>query len=194
MQMSNTLYVTNRDDWRKWLSQHFDTQSEIWLIFYKKHSGKPRLPYDDAVEEALCYGWIDSVIQRIDDEKYAQKFSPRRSGSRWSDLNKRRVAKMIREGRMTEAGLAKIDFAQSETETQTEPPVRTKREPLETPDFMVDAFQAEPQAWQDYQALPPSHRRNYILWISSAKRPETRAKRISEAIAMLLRGEKLGMK
>ncbi|MGB2982026.1 MAG: hypothetical protein WBC77_12350, partial [Candidatus Zixiibacteriota bacterium] len=103
--MSKTLYVTNRDDWRAWLRKNHSSQKEVWLIYYKKHTGKPRIPYDDAVEEALCYGWIDSTIKRIDEEKYAQKFTPRSEKSNWSELNKRRAKKMIREGRMTQAGL-----------------------------------------------------------------------------------------
>src|SRR5262249_60030780 len=87
------------------------SETEVWLIYYKKPSGQPRIPYDDAVEEALCFGWVDSIVKRIDDAKFAQKFTPRRGRTRWSALNKRRLRKLIREGRMTPAGLAKIDRA-----------------------------------------------------------------------------------
>jgi len=90
MKITKTLYVTTRDEWRSWLEKNHKSEKEIWLIYYKKHTGKPRIPYDDAVEEALCFGWIDSIIKRIDEKKYAQKFSPRKQNSVWSDLNKKR--------------------------------------------------------------------------------------------------------
>ena len=100
--------MTSRVEWRDWLSQHGQSETEVWLIYYRKDSGRPRIPYDDAVEEALCFGWIDSIVKRMDDEKFAQKFTPRRYGSRWSELNVRRVRKLMKEGRMTEAGLANL--------------------------------------------------------------------------------------
>jgi len=106
--MTEELYVTNRDDWRAWLKENHSTQKEVWLIYYRKHSGKPSIPYDDSVEEALCFGWVDSIIKKIDSEKFARKFTPRKGKSRWSESNKKRVAKMIREGKMTEVGLARI--------------------------------------------------------------------------------------
>ena len=111
MDMRKTLYVTRREDWRAWLAKHCRSEKGVWLIFYKKHTDRPRIPYEHAVEEALCFGWIDSLVKRIDDEKFAQKFTPRRDGSKWSGLNKRRLRKLVREGRMTEAGLAKAELA-----------------------------------------------------------------------------------
>src|ERR1700741_518975 len=106
MDLSKTLYVTGRDEWRAWLADHYESETEVWLIYYKKHSGRPRIPYDEAVEEALCFGWVDSIVKRIDDETFAQKFTPRRDWTKWSALNKRRLRKLVDEGRMTEAGLA----------------------------------------------------------------------------------------
>src|SRR5919198_457561 len=111
MEIRKTLYVTSREEWRAWLTKHYESETEVWLIFYKKHTGRPRISYDHAVEEALCFGWIDSIVKRMDDEAFAQKFTPRRDSSRWSALNKRRVRTLMREGRMTEAGLAKVDLA-----------------------------------------------------------------------------------
>src|SRR5207248_6123233 len=111
MEIGTTLYVKDRRQWRSWLARHHRTAPEIWLIYYKKHSGRPRIPYEDAVEEALCFGWIDSIVKAIDGETFAQKFTPRRDSSKWSALNRRRVRKLIQEGRMTEAGLAKINPA-----------------------------------------------------------------------------------
>src|SRR5882762_9558352 len=110
MEIRKTLYVTSREEWRAWLTKHYQSETEVWLIYYKKHTGQPRISYDHAVEEALCFGWVDSIVKRIDDEKFAQKFTPRRDWTKWSALNKRRLRKLIREGRMTEGGLAKIDL------------------------------------------------------------------------------------
>jgi uncharacterized protein YdeI (YjbR/CyaY-like superfamily) len=109
--MLETLYLTKRSQWRRWLEKHHATEKEVWLLCYKKHTGRPTLPYEDSVEEALCFGWIDSMVRRIDDEAYAQKFSPRRSKSPWTALNLQRVRKLIDQGRMTDAGLAKVDAA-----------------------------------------------------------------------------------
>ncbi|MCK4673300.1 hypothetical protein KAT67_04885, partial [candidate division WOR-3 bacterium] len=106
MKISKKLYVTNRDDWHAWLKKNHATKKEIWLVYYKKHTGKPRIPYNDAVEEALCYGWIDSIVKRLNNEKYAQKYTPRRAKSIWSRLNIERAKKMISQGKMTKTGLA----------------------------------------------------------------------------------------
>ena len=118
------IYVSTREDWRAWLEENHDREKEIWLIYYKKPSGKPRVAYDDAVEEALCFGWIDSTIRKLDEDRYMQKFTPRNPGSVWSELNKRRVEKMIREGRMTQAGLSKIEAAKKSGEWQDSAPVQ----------------------------------------------------------------------
>src|SRR5687768_2659801 len=91
MPVGKTLCVANRDDWRAWLADHHETETAVWLIYYKKHTGRPRIPYDDAVEEALCFGWIDSTVRRIDDAKFAQQFTPRRDINNWSALNRRRM-------------------------------------------------------------------------------------------------------
>jgi uncharacterized protein YdeI (YjbR/CyaY-like superfamily) len=111
IEMSQDLYVTDRESWRAWLRQNHDRNKEVWLIYYRKHAGKPSILYDDSVEEALCFGWVDSVIKKIDDEKFARKFTPRTSRSRWSEANKKRVEKMIKEGRMTKTGLAIVSDA-----------------------------------------------------------------------------------
>jgi len=108
VEITQTLYMPDRDEWRRWLADHHRTEREAWLLFYKKHTGKTGISYEDAVEEGLCFGWIDSLAQRIDDEKYAQKFSPRKPKSNWSESNKQRVRRLLREGKMTEAGLATL--------------------------------------------------------------------------------------
>jgi uncharacterized protein YdeI (YjbR/CyaY-like superfamily) len=125
-----TLHVTKRRDWRAWLKSHHETEKEIWLIFHKKHTGKGRLAYDDAVEEAICFGWIDSIIKRRDEQTYVQKFTPRNLNSRWSSLNVERAKKMIAAGLMTAAGLAKIDpslLARKQAFLQGQPPIRCRR-------------------------------------------------------------------
>ena len=174
---------------------------------YKVHTGQPCIPYEDSVEEALCFGWIDSLIQRIDEQRYARKFTPRRAGSAWSDTNKRRVAKVIREGRgsslphgsdmalcdwnpparMTAAGLAKIDYPLEE------PPPAPKRKELVLPVWLVEGLKTSPQAWENFEKLPPSHQRRYAGWISDAKQEATRQRRIQEAIRMLEKNERLGI-
>lgn len=105
MEIGETLLVTSRDEWREWLAQHHRHYKEIWLIYYKKTSGKTGITYEESVEEALCFGWVDGAIKGIDQETYAGRFTPRRPKSPWSDSNRNRVAKLLREGRMTEAGL-----------------------------------------------------------------------------------------
>jgi uncharacterized protein YdeI (YjbR/CyaY-like superfamily) len=191
MKISKTYYAANRDEWREWLEKHHSTETEVWLIYYKKHSGRSRVAYNDAVEEALCFGWIDSTIQRIDDDRYAQKFTPRKSDSKWSALNKRRVAKLIKERRMTDAGLAKINFSDTKDDYGRTSRVRKQ---LKIPQYLKQALMNSRTAWDNLHQLAPSYRRNYILWISTAKKEETRNKRLKEAITLLTQNRKLGMK
>src|SRR4030043_411843 len=108
MEITETLYVTDRREWRSWLAKNHRAAKEIWLIYYNKKSGKPRIPYNDAVEEALCYGWIDSIIKKYDVERAAQRFSPRRKNSPLSEMNKERIRKLIQSNKMTPAGLESI--------------------------------------------------------------------------------------
>ena len=185
--MTTSLYVTTRNQWRTWLEKNHETTNEIWLIFYKKGSGKPTIPYNDAVEEALCFGWIDSIIKRIDSEKYVRKFTPRKKKSKWSDLNKKRVKKMIQEGKMTEAGLAKIDEKVF---------IEEKVAPKEfiIPPEIEEALQANEKAWKNFSTLAPGYKRVYIGWIIDARREETQKRRLKELITVLEKNEKLGMK
>lgn len=181
--MIMSLYVTNRDEWRSWLEEHYSTESEVWLLFYKKGTGTPSIPYNDAVEEALCFGWIDSIIKRIDDEKYVRKFTPRKKKSKWSELNIKRVKKMIKASKMTEAGLAKFD----------ETAVEKKVEVVISPEIK-EALQSNETVWENFMKLAPSYKNQYIGWIMDAKREKTRKKRLKEVITVLEKNEKLGMK
>jgi uncharacterized protein YdeI (YjbR/CyaY-like superfamily) len=171
------------------LEKHHQSDTEVWLIHYKQQTGKQRIPYEDAVEEALCFGWIDSIVQRIDDEKYAQKFTPRRPSSGWSELNRRRVRRLIKEGRMTKAGLAKIKPTAMKKPARRKPVVSNV-----VPPYMKLALMEEKSAWENFSALAPSHRKAYILWISIAEKQETRERRLKEAIRLLRQKKKLGLK
>ena len=184
MEIRKTLYVTSREEWRSWLTKHYQSETEVWLIYYKKHTGRPRISYDHAVEEALCFGWVDSIVKRMDDEKFAQKFTPRRDSTKWSALNKRRLRKLIREGRMIEAGLAKIDLAMLSEEAQAQ---QSKGDlgDLDIPRFVKKALMANAKAWENFRSLTPSRRRAYIHLIMDAKKEETRERRLREAVALL---------
>jgi uncharacterized protein YdeI (YjbR/CyaY-like superfamily) len=189
MKITQTLTAPDRAAWREWLGEHGASESEIWLVYTKAGSGKAGISYQDSLEEALCFGWVDSLIQKIDEEKYARKFTPRRPGSKWSELNKHLVAKLVREGRMTEAGMARVEFSLDEA-----PSARPKRAEVALPDWLKAGLMTSPKAWENFSKLPPSHQRNYILWVSDAKREETRQKRIKEAIGRLEKNERLGAK
>jgi len=185
------LHVTIRDQWRQWLSQHHATQTAIWLVFYRKEAGKPTIEYEAAVEEALCFGWIDGILRKLDEAQYARKFTPRRDDSGWSALNKTRAEKMIGEGKMTEAGLAKIRAAKKSGRWDKDPRPAIS---FEVPPELARALTANKKAKENFEKLAPSHRRHYIGWIAVARKDETRKRRIAESIALLEKGEKLGLR
>jgi uncharacterized protein YdeI (YjbR/CyaY-like superfamily) len=185
------VYVTNRDEWRDWLSQHHATETEVWLIFYKKETSKPTIPYEAAVEEALCFGWIDSIIKRIDATRYARKFTPRKDKSMWSGLNKRRAEKVTKEGRMTDSGLAKIRIARKTGLWDKDPRPQIS---LDIPPEFAKALARNKKAKGNFDKLAASYRKHYIGWIAVAKRAETRKRRIEESVALLEKGKKLGLK
>jgi len=191
MEMKNTIYVTNRNDWRNWLEKNHNSENEIWLIYYKKHTGKARIPYNDAVEEAICFGWIDSIIQKIDDEKYAQKFTPRTNTLKWSEMNIKRAKKMIKEGKMTEAGLGTVGKSVL-TEKRSDELIKKKE--LELPETLLTILKKNKIAWKNFNNLAPSHKRQYIGWILDAKKIQTQLRRLNEAIANLEENKKLGLK
>lgn len=191
MKISKTLYVTNRDGWRAWLETNHDKEKEVWLIYYKKHTGKPRIPYDDAVEEALCFGWIDSIVKKLDEEKYIKKYSPRKDKSIWSDKNKERVKKMIKTGQMTKAGLTKIEKAKENGSWSKLYPISNTQK---IPTALRKALSGDKKALENFMDLAPSYKKQFIWWILSAKGEETKAKRIREAIRLVSQNKKLGMK
>jgi len=199
MEISKTLYVKNRDEWRCWLEKNYSEEKEIWITFYKKHTGKPCVKYDDAVEEALCFGWIDSIVKRIDDEIYVQKFSVRKKNSKWSESNKIRIIKMVKEGKMTDMGyntFMNVPEVASLLEKPNAIPARKirKNDEIIIPMELQQALDLNKLSKENFEKLPPSHRREYIHWMFSAKRAETIQKRIAEAILMLANNQKVGMK
>jgi uncharacterized protein YdeI (YjbR/CyaY-like superfamily) len=176
-----TFYAKDRPTWRRWLSKHHRTQPEIWLVYYKKASGKPRVSYNDAVEEALCYGWIDSIVRRIDDERYAQRFSPRKPTSGLSQMNKERVRELIANKRMTEAGLAAIAH------------VFDPDERFEIPSDIREALRADPETWAHFQAFPERYQRIRVAYIDGARRrPEEFEKRLRHFVKMTKRNKRIG--
>ena len=188
--MSNTLYVTTRQQWCKWLEENHTTQNEIWLIYYKKHTGKPRIPYEDAVEEAICFGWIDSLIKKIDDEKYMQKYTPRNDNSIWSEINRKRAEKMIAEGKMTPFGLKKIDAAKKNGQWKKACSSTRKIEMLSE---LERALKVNDTAWLNFNNFADSYKNMYIGWVSAAKRETTRQRRIKEVVRRSERNQKPGM-
>jgi len=186
----NTYYPANRKEWRKWLSINHSIKKEIWVIYYKKHTLKPRVPYNAAVEEALCYGWIDSTVKRIDEERYCQKFTPRNIKSVWSDLNKERVKKLIEAKKMTRSGLTKIEAAKENGKWDEEYLVN-KNNPI--PKIFKDELNNHSKAKVNFENLPPSHKKHYINWIIAAKKNETKLRRCNKAIEMLNDNKRMGM-
>ncbi|HEX3050007.1 MAG TPA: YdeI/OmpD-associated family protein [Aggregatilineaceae bacterium] len=172
-------YPQDRAEFRQWLAENHTTSPGIWLIFYKKHTGQPTIPYPDAVEEALCFGWIDSTAKTLDEDRTIQLFTPRKPKSIWAKSNKQRVEKLIAQGLMTEAGLAKIEIAKQNGSWTLYDSV----DALIIPDDLQAALNANDTARANFEAFSNSAKKMILWWIISAKRPETRAKRIQETVA-----------
>jgi len=175
-QPENSVHPKTRAEWRTWLEQNHTRKEGVWLVTYKKTTGKPRVEYDESVEEALCFGWIDSKGNKLDDERTLLWFAPRQAGSNWSASNKERVERLIAAGLMTPAGLAKIEAAKTDGSWHALDAV----EALEIPPDLNKALSAYSAAMQNFDAFPRSVKRATLEWIANAKRPETRAKRIEE--------------
>jgi uncharacterized protein YdeI (YjbR/CyaY-like superfamily) len=184
-----TLLVQTLDQWRDWLTAHHASESEVWLIFHKRHTGVASIAYKDARDEALCFGWVDSLVKRLDDQRYALKFTPRRPDSRWSAVNRKRYAELKAEGRLKPPGVERPP-----TDRGYGP--RPARLPLPgtIPAYIQAALRNNATALRNFEALTPSHRRRYLAWIESAKREETKLRRLKEAIRLLARGKVLGLK
>ena len=180
-----TLEVRNRQRWRTWLTKHHASSPGVWLVFHKAHTGVKSIPYEDTVHEALWFGWIDSLIKRLDDDRYARKFTPRRPTSKWSDINRMRWMELKASGLLTSAGLAAAPTEHTYASRLAVPAL---------PSYIAKSLKANPKAWEFFRGLAPSYRRHFVAWIHSAKRPETRQSRIRKSIELLTAGKKLGLK
>lgn len=183
------LLVRTLDQWRDWLTAHHASVSEVWLIFHKRHTGVASIDDTDARDEALCFGWVDGLVKRLDDRRYALKFTPRSANSRWSAVNRQRYAALKAGGRLKAAGIARPP---TERGYAPRPPRRPL--PATLTAYIQAGLKSHPKASQHFEALAPSHRRRYIAWIESAKREDTKLRRLKEAIRLLAGGKTLGLK
>lgn len=180
MKVGKTLYAKNRREWRSWLAKHHKTEREIWLIYYKKASGRPRIPYDDAVEEALCYGWIDSILKPIDEKKYAQRYSPRKKTSKLSDMNRERIRRLTLAGRMTKAGFAAI--------------AHVAKKVGKIPPDIEGRLKQDPIIWRNFQRFPASYQRIRVGWIEAARhRRPAFEQRLRYFLKMTKQNKRFGM-
>lgn len=193
----NHIFFKTQKSFRDWLRKNHDRNPGIWIIFYKKHTTINGMSYREALEEALCFGWIDSIVKKIDDDQYVRKFTPRKNIKNWSDLNKKIVIGLIQTGKMTEAGLKKIDIylETGKVDWKIEEPQKVKNKPeFNVPDYILLEFGKNEPALTNFQALTKTNKQYYIGWITSAKRDETILKRLQESIDLLKENKKLGLK
>jgi uncharacterized protein YdeI (YjbR/CyaY-like superfamily) len=173
------LYVTSRREWRDWLEQHHKSANEVWLVFFKKHTGKTRIPYNDAVEEALCFGWIDSIVNRIDDSSFAQRFSPRNPKTAYSQANKERLRELIKQGRVIDEVLTNLGNLADEL--------------FEIPADILESIRANELAWKNFQMFSESYIRIRIAFIEGARRrPEMFERRLKYFIEMTEKNKLFG--
>jgi uncharacterized protein YdeI (YjbR/CyaY-like superfamily) len=185
------VHISDRAEWREWLTRNHEHSAGVWLVFYRASTGKPSLGYEAAVEEALCFGWIDSIIRKLDEERYTRKFTPRRRGSSWSESNRRRASRLQEQNLMTARGLEVIQNAmKSGAWTRDDRPVI----PDEVPGSLAAALEENSVAKEFFESLAASHRRRFSAWVAMAKRDETRAARVRKSIELLEKNEKLGLR
>jgi uncharacterized protein YdeI (YjbR/CyaY-like superfamily) len=181
VEIGPTLYVSDRKAWRAWLAKNHATEKEIWLVYPNAHTGKRRIPYNDAVEEALCYGWIDSIIKKLDRDRAAQRWSPRRSSKSFlSESNKERVRRMIVAGLMTPMGLERIQMRMDEEFVLASDVLATLKGDLQT--------------WKNFKAFPEWYQRIRVGWIDAARhRPEIFNRRLLYFVKMTAQNKRFGM-
>lgn len=173
------LYVTNRKEWRGWLKRHYKSEKDIWLVYYKKRTGKPRISYNDAVEEALCFGWIDSIVRTIDEDKFAQRFSARKAKSRYSQANLERIQALAKQGKVMKEVLATIPNLSDDE--------------FEIPPDILEAIRANSQAWGNFQGFSLPYIRIRVAFIGTAgKRPAEFKKRLRYFIKMTEKNKQFG--
>ncbi len=177
------FYAPDRASWRKWLAANHARYTEVRLVFYRKGTGEPCVSYDEAVSEALCFGWIDGIKNKLDDQRYCFRFTPRRPSSKWSDSNKRRVALLTEQGLLRPAGIAAIDAAKASGiwDQQARSPV-----PTTMPVELVDALAAKSGAKQAFEALTPGRKRDWLRYVAEAKQVDTRVRRAAKVVSELV--------
>jgi uncharacterized protein YdeI (YjbR/CyaY-like superfamily) len=175
--MEATFFETPAD-FRRWLAANHDARAELWVGYYKKATGKPSITWEESVDEALCFGWIDGIRRSIDDQAYKNRFTPRRRGSHWSRVNLERVAALMAEGRMEPAGMAAYDARDPEKSGL----YSFERDRARLSCEQEKAFKARREAWAFWKEQPPGYRKQATWWVVSAKRDETRARRLATLI------------
>ena len=175
MQITNPKHFKSRDEFRKWLEKNHAKQTELWILFYKVHTKKKSLRYAEAVEESLCFGWIDGIVKRIDDEKHAQRYTPRKPRSYWSNVNKERAKRMIEQDKMTDTGFAKIKEAKKSGWWKRA--YSFEVENIMSPE-MKKILMSDKEAWTNFQKFGKSYQNTYIFYVNYAKREETKNKRM----------------
>ena len=187
MRVGKTMQFASGAEWRAWLEANHATEKELWLIIYKRRVAKAGLSYREALDEALCFGWIDGILKRIDDEKHMIRFSPRKSKSIWSKANRARAERLMAEGRMTGAGLAAIEQAKKNSEWYRE--LSNDEGPI-VPAELTEALKSNRKAQKNWESFPPSLKQQFAYWITSARREDTRNNRIGKAVEMAKRNER----
>jgi uncharacterized protein YdeI (YjbR/CyaY-like superfamily) len=178
-----TLLVRTLEQWREWLTEHHASASEVWLIFHKQRTGVASIDYKDARDEALCFGWVDSLVKRLDDKRFARKFTPRKANSRWSAVNRQHYAELKASGRLKPPG---IERPPTDRGYGPRPPRLPM--PSKLPDYIQAELRNHPRALRHFEALPLSQRRRYLAWIEFAKREDTKLRRLKESIRLLADG------
>lgn len=189
-----SFYPKTRSQWRKWLAKNHKSSPGIWMIYYKTQTGKRAFSMAVAVEEALCFGWIDSVARKLDDERTLQKFTPRKPKSIWSKLNKARVEKLIINHQMTDAGLAAMEKAKKNGSWDTLNESDYHADTNSLPPDLEKALNRNKAALENFNAFPASYRRRFLFWIDSAKQSETRKQRVKQTFLMAKANKKPGIK
>jgi uncharacterized protein YdeI (YjbR/CyaY-like superfamily) len=182
VEITETYFAEDRGHWRKWLEDNHFEKKEIWLIILKKHMKEDCVSYGEAVEEALCFGWIDGTLKRIDDRKHAIRFTPRRKNSIWSESNLKRMNRMIKEGRAVDAGLEIFNARDPE---KVAPSVKYRGRGVPVPKYIERIFKEDIKIWEKFLSMTPSHKNQYIGWIHTAKKEETRIRRANKAVEMI---------
>jgi len=179
MEITQTLHVTEPEEWRAWLEEHYNTEDEIWLVYYKKHTGQPRIEYNDAVEQALCFGWIDSTMRSLDEERSAQRFSPRRPQSGYSQANIERLRVLVEQGKVIDEVVESLgDILEQE---------------FIFPEDILEAIKSDKEAWENYRNFSDVYKRIRVAFIEGArKRPEEFQKRLNYFIKMTRENKQIG--